>query len=178
MCKSLQEINLPDTVEIIDCLAFSGCKTLKRLTIPISTYHIGERAFEFCDAIELEIKSERFHIENNILEDEYRTIAYIGNDAHIIIPNNIHIILPYTFAHASMQRVTIPDTVVRICRGAFFGCQQLEEVLFGNKDIDICDYVFGNCPSLKRIIVPKGSKGKFKKVFPKCEISTICKKTE
>lgn len=177
MCKSLQEINLPDTVEIIDYLAFSGCKTLKRLTIPISTYHIGERAFEFCDAIELEIKSDQFHIKNNILEDEYRTIAYIGNDVHIIIPNNIHIILPYTFAHASMQRVTIPDTVVRICRGAFFGCQQLEEVLFGHKDIDICDYVFGNCPSLKRIIVPKGSKGKFKKVFPKCEISTSNTKT-
>ena len=176
-CVSLQDIVIPDSVEHIRDGAFECCKSLKKLTIPASVRWIDEGAFENCGPIEVTNLSDKYHLVDNILMDILnRTVAYFGNDEHIVIPNGTTIIPPHAFSYASVRRVTIPDAV-RICKYAFCECQQLEEVYFGNKDIDIWGYAFDNCPSLKRIIVPKGSKGKFKKIFPKCEISTSNTKT-
>lgn len=178
-CASLQDFVIPDSVENIENGAFECCKSLKKLTIPASVRWIDEEAFENCGPIEVTNLSDKYHIVDNILIDILnRTVAYFGNDEHIVIPNNIIIIPPHAFAYTSIRRVTIPDSVVRVCRYAFCECQQLEEVCFGNKDIAIWDYAFDNCPSLKRIIVPKGSKGRFKKLFPKCEIIISNTKTE
>ena len=43
-CTSLEEIEIPDSVETIADFAFSGCSNLKRITLPESV-KIGRRAF-------------------------------------------------------------------------------------------------------------------------------------
>ena len=49
---------------------------------------------------------------------------------------------------------TIPDTVVEICDGAFFGCQNLYSIDFGKGVQIIGECAFSNCDSLSVVIVP------------------------
>ena len=167
-CVSLQDIVIPDSVEHIRDGAFECCKSLKKLTIPASVRWIDEGAFENCGPIEVTNLSDKYHLVDNILMDILnRTVAYFGNDEHIVIPDGTTIIPPHAFAYTSVRRVTIPDSVVRICDYAFCECRQLEEVNFGNDDIEIWKNAFDNCPSLKRIILHGGNARKIKKQLPK-----------
>ena len=167
-CVSLQDFVIPDSVERIGMGAFECCKSLNKLTIPASMRWIEEQAFENCGPIEVTNLSDKYHIVDNILMDILnRTVAYFGNDEHIVIPNGTTIIPPHAFAYSSVRRVTIPDSVVRICDYAFCDCLQLEEVYFDNDDIEIWKNAFDNCPSLKRIILHGGNVRKIKKQLPK-----------
>ena len=47
-CESLQDVKLPDTVEIIGNGAFSFCPFLQTINIPISVKRIGDSAFDHC----------------------------------------------------------------------------------------------------------------------------------
>ena len=49
---------------------------------------------------------------------------------------------------------TIPDSIIRIQRGALRGCKHLETIIIPDSIIEICDYAFENCSSLKEIILP------------------------
>jgi hypothetical protein len=47
-CKSLESVEIPDGVEIIDAGAFYGCESLKQIRLPDSVKEIGDSAFEGC----------------------------------------------------------------------------------------------------------------------------------
>jgi len=43
----LEEIDIPDSVRVIDADCFGYCKKLKKITLPINLEYIGKRAFEY-----------------------------------------------------------------------------------------------------------------------------------
>ena len=47
-CGDLKEVEIPDSVEIVDPSAFSDCYSLEKVTIPDSVTEIGYYAFENC----------------------------------------------------------------------------------------------------------------------------------
>lgn len=59
-CKSVTEINLPDTVREVHSSAFAGCTMLSVLTfrpeLKTSVYHFGENVFKGCTKLPSEVK--------------------------------------------------------------------------------------------------------------------------
>lgn len=85
---------------------------------------------------------------------------YIGSDKTVVIPSKIDgqavtIIAGDAFAGTSIESVVIPDSVNIVVARAFYGCDQLKTVDFGDGIIEIQEEAFYKCTALESIILPK-----------------------
>ena len=134
--NKLEEVELCDGLREIGSYAFSGGwdrrSALKRVDIPSSVRVIGSYAFDRCQWLEEVILCE------GLLE--------IGRSA-------------FSFCKA-LKRIRIPSTVTSIHKWAFAYCegfcsnQGLEEVILCEGLIEIGNYAFVGCKSLKQIKIP------------------------
>ena len=92
-CRSLTEIIIPDSINVINDDTFSNCSSLTSVTIPDSVTEIGDSAFFWCKAL----------ISITIPE----SVTSIGYDA-------------FTWCE-SLTNITIPDSVIHIDDNAFCG---------------------------------------------------------
>jgi len=118
-CTSLTKIIIPDSVEIIDFLAFAR-NNLTELIIPDSVKIISARAFEY----------------SNLL-------------TKIILSKNITVIDFFTFLDCPLlTSLIIPDGVTEIRGGAFRGCYSLADLTLPDSVIFIADEAFAQCDSI------------------------------
>lgn len=83
---NLNYVKLPDTLKIIDKLAFSNCKNLKKIIIPDSVEYINYGAFSNCENLEyVEIGENIKNIERSVFFNDYKL-------KYIIIKNKKNII--------------------------------------------------------------------------------------
>ena len=85
---------------------------------------------------------------------------YIGSDKTVVIPSKIDgqavtMIAGDAFAGTSIESVVIPDSVNIVVARAFYGCDQLKTVDFGDGIIEIQEEAFRECTALESIILPK-----------------------
>ena len=93
-CKSLTNINIPNSVTTIGYSAFVSCDSLTNINIPNSVTTIGEQAFWGCDSL-----------------------------TNINIPNSVTTIGKFAFSNCdSLVNINIPNSVTTIEDGAFPNC--------------------------------------------------------
>ena len=85
---------------------------------------------------------------------------YIGSDKTVVIPSKIDgqavtMIAGGAFVGTSIESVVIPDSVKFVVARAFYGCDQLKTVDFGDGIIEIQEEAFRECTALESIILPK-----------------------
>ena len=85
---------------------------------------------------------------------------YIGSDKTVVIPSKIDgqavtVIAGGAFWGTSIESVVIPDSVNIVVARAFYGCDQLKTVDFGDGIIEIQEEAFRECTALESIILPK-----------------------
>lgn len=85
---------------------------------------------------------------------------YIGSDKTVVIPSKIDgqavtVIAGGAFVGTSIESVVIPDSVKFVVARAFYGCDQLKTVDFGDGIIEIQEEAFRECTALESIILPK-----------------------
>ena len=85
---------------------------------------------------------------------------YIGSDKTVVIPSKIDgqavtIIAGGAFVGTSIESLVIPDSVKFVVARAFYGCDQLKTVDFGDGIIEIQEEAFRECTALESIILPK-----------------------
>ena len=85
---------------------------------------------------------------------------YIGSDKTVVIPSKIDgqavtVIAGGAFWGTSIESVVIPDSVNIVVARAFYGCDQLKTVDFGDGIIEIQEEAFYKCTALESIILPK-----------------------
>ena len=124
----LEEIILPESLEVIRFDAFCSCTALRGINIPRSVRCIEGNAFTGCPFTEIRL------------------------------PEGITQIGDLTFCDCRrLKTVTVPEGVARIGMAAFQFCSSLEEVILPESLQTIGFHAFYNCTALKHIVIPAGT---------------------
>ena len=137
-CYSLQVIDLPSTLTTLGNSAFSQCFGLERMYIPSSVTFLGDAPFSLCCSlteIVVDSMNPSYCSENNqVLFNKDKTVL------HQILPN-------------ASGSYTVPESVTRINRLAFYGCM-LSEIIISDSVTEIGDCAFSLCLLLTSIELP------------------------
>jgi hypothetical protein len=148
-CYSLQSIDIPNGVTMIDENAFSDCHSLKNVNIPNSVTAIGIRAFSDCRSL------KNVNIPNSITSIGGGAFSNCYSLENINIPHGVSIIDWATFSDCySLKSINIPDSVTSISYNVFYTCYSLENVNIPNSVISIGSGAFSLCSLLESINIP------------------------
>ena len=116
-CKSLTNINIPNSVTTIGDSAFVGCESLTNINIPNSVPTIGEQTFLGCESL------VNINIPNSVTTIGDSAFAFCDSLTSINIPNSVTTIGKFAFSDCdSLVNINIPNSVTTIGKGAFYGC--------------------------------------------------------
>ena len=119
-CKSLTNINIPNSVTTIGDSAFVGCESLTNINIPNSVPTIGEQAFLGCESL------VNINIPNSVTTIGDSAFAFCDSLTSINIPNSVTTIGKFAFSDCdSLVNINIPNSVTTIGKGAFYNCINL-----------------------------------------------------
>ncbi|MCM1365105.1 MAG: leucine-rich repeat domain-containing protein [Faecalibacterium sp.] len=143
------DIVIPDDIEVISMLAFSGCTSLERITISDNVRIIGLRAFDNCKNL------KNVTIGNGVTG--IYDAAFYGCSAlqNLIIPNSVEHIYESVFKNCTnLESVRIGDNIKTIGYSDFENCINLKDVIIGNNVSQIDGCAFKKCTSLTNIVIP------------------------
>ena len=160
-CENLETVVLEEGIEQIDGNAFTGCASLRRLVLPDSLKHLDGWAFYNFTGLQTPAYSRSgtvlycypstarepvFTVPDQVTR--INNCAFLNNPylQQVNLPEGLTVLERRTFLEVGIRRVVIPASVQRIEEGAFWGCQQLEEVVLLGKDTHIEKGAFLRCP--------------------------------
>ena len=158
-CPNLKSISLGNNVKTIKVDAFGDCPKLESITIPASVDSIEGSIFLRCHAlksIKVDAGNAKYDSRDNcnaIIKTESNELLFACNNT--TIPNTVTSIGDHAFNECThIQSINIPNSVVNIGAGAFWGCTAIESISLPQNLISIGQQAFENCTSLKSITIP------------------------
>lgn len=144
----IEEAILTEGISYIGRNAFSGCKNLHQVVLPISVEEVKDSAFEDCSSL----KSIALPMALKTIGDE----ALKGTGLRTIeIPKSVFWLGDGLLAECkSLEDVTIPENINRIPNHMFEDCTSLKKVQLHEKLGVIGERAFFGCSSLDFIIIP------------------------
>lgn len=162
-CEKLTKYDLSSDVRSIDDFTFYGCSSLNDLgnQSPVQLESVGRSSFYACQSL----KSIDLSQCPRLKTVGIMAFGYSGLEEVILPEYTLDTISPYSFYECNaLKTITIPVTVQSIGAQAFFGCDNLEEVIFAEDEYEssvvksIGDSAFYRCYSLKEINLPDSVK--------------------
>ena len=154
-CTSLQTIKISDSVKEIGSGAFKGCSSLESLYIPNSVNKIWNNAFYGCFNLKyvrlpdnITVGSSTFTNCNKELQLECSSLEIING---LVLADNRKSAISCL---DNISNIVVPNCVVKIKCGAFWGCSKIESIYIsmGCKEIEVG--AFYGCTHLKKIFIP------------------------
>jgi hypothetical protein len=161
LCDSVS-IVIPNTVESIDCFAFSNCKNLKSVDIPNSVTEIGRNAFWYCENL------ESVKLGNNLKEMAREVFDGCYALREIKLPYGLEKIDSKPFRFTALEHVEIPETVKIIGDEAFYLCTNLKSIIIPEGVEVIGVRAFSECQGLESISMPDTIKSLGNGIFNRC----------
>ena len=148
-CSSLKNLTLPNELVTIGSGAFRGCSSMETISIPDSVTHIGSGAFDMCDSLEFYGGSQGCY--------------YLGNET-----NEILALVKLNKTKNTTKSITIHDDTKIIADGLFKDYDKLTEIRIGNGVTRICDELFSGCVYLTYVTIGSGVTSIGSKAFYDC----------
>ena len=159
-CSNLSSITLPNSLISIEDGAFAHCQKLTSIIIPKNVVSISSgEIFNDCinlEYIEVDKNNPKYDSRDNcnaIIETETNTL--IAGCKSTIIPESITKIGEYAFYGCIKYKITIPQGVVSIEKGAFYQCDSLNSIDLPESLLSIGPSAFSNCINLPYIYIPQ-----------------------
>lgn len=148
--------------------------------IPKSVEKIGDSAFSVYTDMMPTLKkfivdkdNKYFDEIDNVLvsKDHRKLVAYpIGRKEKYVVPDGIETIGRHAFRMAIyLEEITLPKTVKKIEKGAFYYCKNLKRIDFGDADVSIMSNAFEKCDNISELSGTKNIEKIEKKAFIKCK---------
>ena len=148
-CASLKSITIPSSVTSIGRSAFRGCASLKSITIPSSVTKIGWYAFKGCTSL------TSIAIPDSVTEMGWEVFDGCKSLTSIVLPDSLTEIGDSTFRNCErLTSITIPDGVRSIGKYAFQNCRNLTSITIPDGVTSIGCHAFQDCKSLASITIP------------------------
>ena len=164
---SAEKVDIPEMIDgksvtSIGDYAFSGCISLKSITIPVSVTEIAWSAFDNCTnltEIKVNARNLNFTSVNGVLYNKNKTtILYYPagktDKSYKIIDGVTSIGINAFKKCINLTKITIPDGVMSIESRAFENCTNLTSITIPNGVTSISYEVFSGCKSLTNITIP------------------------
>ena len=172
-CSSLESIIIPESVTSIENSTFYNCRILTSITIPNSVTSIGEEAFSSCSSLasitipdSVTSIGQSAFLKTAWLNKQSNGIVYAGKVVYTVKGSTLSGeqitlrqgtvgIADYAFYGCKFTSISIPDSVTRIGKRAFYDCSYyLTSITIGNGVKSIGEYAFAGCHRLRDITVP------------------------
>lgn len=132
-CKSLTDVELPDTISSIDRSAFNSCSDIKKITMPI-------------DAT---LTYDSFSGVNKVEE----VIITAGNTG---VLKSTYTYYPWYISRKVLNKVTLQEGIMSIGKQMFYECSNIQSIIIPNS-VTVIDYgAFMSCTGLTTINIPHG----------------------
>lgn len=119
----LEEVIIPESVNIIEKDAFTCCRNLKKIVMPKRLKRIDNGAFSFCDHL------KSIKIPEGVESLSCDTFSDCHNLEEIQLPNSLKTIEFKAINDCrSLKKINIPEGVEKIGGGQFDGCYNLREI--------------------------------------------------
>ena len=138
--KTLQHIELPDTIWDVGLGTFQNCSNLNFVKLPANITVLYEYTFKDCTALK-----------------------------SITLPDTLIEIRSDCFRNSGLESIDFPDSLTDIWQYTFESCKNLSTVNL-NKVEYIGDMAFQNCTNLKAIELPETLKDFGQDVFSNCSL--------
>lgn len=131
--------------------AFSGCKNLKKISIPVSVEIIGLAAFSGSGI-------ESIHLPANLKTISTAAFSGCTNLKSVEFPAGLTKIENMAFEKSGLIRMELPDTVTTMGSGVFSECPNLEFVKLP-RNLEIIEMsMFKKCAKLQSVVFPENVK--------------------
>lgn len=159
-CSSLRQVIIPDSVTLIGQYAFSACSSLTSVTIPDSVTRL-QYAFSSCTALQtVKLPSNLNYIDESFIGCTNLTSFTLSSEnAHYktedgILFNKAGTELISYPANKSGSSYTVPSTVEKLSRYAFWRNQNLISLMLPASVTYIVPETIYDCAKLQSITVP------------------------
>ena len=171
-CYSLKIAVIPDSVTSVSMGAFSGCRNLKKLTLP-SVYGsyfgdiFGASSYEY-NRINVPVALKEVVLTSATSIGDYSFCGCNGLTS-ITIPEGVTKIGDNAFSGCTgLQSITIPKSVTSIGWGAFYDCTGLTSITIPESVTSIDLGTFWYCTNLTSITIPESVTSIGQMAFQSC----------
>lgn len=144
---NVEEIILPEGIEVIDAEAFAYCKKLRKINFPETLNVIECGAFRACFALETVILPKTMQELNNCA-------FYNAGIKHLILPEKVNLTGVEVFAGTNIETIDIPKDFT-LGKAMFEKCWELRSVNLKGNGITIPESCFSDCTNLTKIDIAK-----------------------
>ncbi|MBN2651847.1 MAG: leucine-rich repeat domain-containing protein [Spirochaetales bacterium] len=158
--KSIQSIEMPNSVKAIGERAFFGCSSLEEVVLSDNIEEIGDEAFLACGSLKtIKLPDKLKKIPNDMFTNCFLLES-------VELPAQLEEIGDFAFLTCKLLKsIVMPDSVKLIGEYVFAGCDSLTFVKMSEGLVSISDYAFNSCDSLRDLRIPASVKQLGKGIF-------------
>jgi hypothetical protein len=160
-CSSLTTILIPNSVTTIGISAFWRCTGLTNVTIPAKVSNLGGSAFSGCNnltSITVDTFNSTYASVDGVLFNKSQTTLIQcpgGKNGSCEIPNSVtNIGIEAFYGCENLANIIIPNSVITIGNKAFYACTGLTNAIISDSVNSIGDNAFYGCTSLTNLSIP------------------------
>lgn len=162
--ESISRIVVGEGVTSVGTLAFYGCSTAVRATLPSTVKTIGDRAFKNCDDLAYTTLPEGIV---SIGEASFEGCAALNG---IILPESLQTISDFAFDRCtSLTSIVIPSETTDLGMVVFYNCTSLTRAEIRSAVDKLPDWFFYGCTALSDVVLPETVTQTGDQVFHNCE---------